>query len=88
MYTEDAQAFVRGLNLELVDGSKLWRMIETLRKKSVASPIHMESRPWSLPPHLSQIAAKMKKRVARLGNGDASISQNVLVLDLWKITRL
>jgi restriction system protein len=67
IYTEDAQAFVRGLNIELVDGHKLRRMIDAARKKPEISAIQMESQQMAIAPTCPKCGAEMKKRIAREG---------------------
>jgi restriction system protein len=67
IYTEDAQTFVRGLNIELVDGQKLRRMIDTARKKPVGSAIQIESQQTVIAPTCPKCGAEMKKRIARQG---------------------
>ncbi len=65
IYTEDAQAFARGLNLELIDGHKLRKMIDEARQQPVASSIKKESH--KILPTCPECGADMKKRVARQG---------------------
>jgi len=67
IYTEDAQTFVRGLNIELVDGQKLRRMIDTARKTPVVSAIQIESQQTLAAPICPKCGAEMKKRIARQG---------------------
>jgi restriction system protein len=67
IYTENAQTFVRGLNIELVDGHKLRRMIDAARKKPEISAIQMESQQMAIAPTCPKCGAEMKKRIARQG---------------------
>lgn len=60
-FTEDAKAFVRGLNLELIDGQKLKSMIGTVANVApVPSPAHVA-------PQCPKCGAAMQIRVARKG---------------------
>ncbi len=68
VYTGEAQEFVQGLNVELIDGSKLRRMIDIARKKPAASANKNESRQATIDPVCPKCGAEMKKRVARQGN--------------------
>ncbi len=55
VYTAEAQEFVRGLNIELIDGSKLKGMINSARKKSARSVINSKKRqPVAIGPALLQ----------------------------------
>jgi restriction system protein len=67
VYTEEAQKFVRGLNLELVDGSKLREMIDSARKKPAVSGIKNESQKAILSTVCPKCGAEMVKRIARQG---------------------
>lgn len=67
IYTDDAQAFVRGLNLELIDGQKLRKMIDAAGKNPVVSATKMESQKMIATPTCPKCGGKMKKRVARKG---------------------
>ncbi len=66
-YTNDALRFVRGLNLELIDGRKLREMIDIARKKP--GPLHSANNVWQMPvaPACPKCGADMKKRVAHKG---------------------
>jgi restriction system protein len=68
VYTEAAQEFAQGLNVDLIDGSKLRNMIDTARKKPSASTIKDESRQATIIPLCPKCGAEMKKRVGRLGS--------------------
>ncbi len=67
IFTEDAQAFVRGLNIELVDGHRLRTMIDAARSKPVVSTIQMRSQHTTIVPVCPKCGKKMKKRIARQG---------------------
>jgi restriction system protein len=67
IYTEDAQAFVQGLNIVLIDGHKLREMIDIARKKPVDSAIPVESQQTLTAPICPKCGAEMKKRIARQG---------------------
>jgi len=68
VYTVEAQTFVQGLNVELIDGSKLRKMIDVARKKPMASTIQNESQQAAVAPVCPKCGSEMKKRVARQGN--------------------
>jgi len=67
IYTEDAQAFVRGLNIELIDGRKLRRMIDTAYKNPVVSAAQTKPQQMAATPPCPKCGEKMTKRVARRG---------------------
>jgi len=67
-YTKEAKAFVRGLNLELVDGEKLKKMIEVARKKPEAPVVVPETGQAAAPPACPKCGIAMTKRIARRGN--------------------
>ncbi len=67
IYTEDAKTFVRGLNIELIDGHKLREMIDIARKKPVDSAIQVESQQTFTALICPKCGAEMKKRIARQG---------------------
>jgi restriction system protein len=67
IYTEDAQTFVRGLNIELVDGHKLRKMVDAARKKPIDSVIQIESQQAFAALICPKCGAEMKKRIARQG---------------------
>jgi|SRR5208283_4188097 len=53
-YTEEAREFVRGLNVELIDGTRLREMIDMARKQSEASITNNESPQAVVDPVLQQ----------------------------------
>ncbi|WP_224983843.1 restriction endonuclease [Geomonas agri] len=64
-FTEDAKAFVRGLNLELIDGQKLKSVIGTVATVApVPSPSNVAP---SVAPQCPKCGAAMQIRVARKG---------------------
>jgi restriction system protein len=71
VYTPDALAFVKGLNLELVDGAKLRRMIDIARKQPVTTKAEPRQTPSPrqepITPACPKCNMKMVKRVARHG---------------------
>lgn len=68
VYTEEAQNFVHGLNVELIDGTKLRKMIDVARKNPLPPTLHTESPQESVAPVCPKCGSEMKKRVARQGN--------------------
>ncbi|CAG0975927.1 DNA topoisomerase 1 [Geobacteraceae bacterium] len=66
-YTEEAKAFVRGLNIELVDGRKLRDMIHVAQEKPTTPGTPADSRPAVSFPSCPKCGAEMKTRVARQG---------------------
>jgi Restriction endonuclease len=64
-FTEDARSFVRGLNLELIDGQKLESMVGEVAKVD-PNPFPAKSEP-SVAPQCPKCGASMKIRVARKG---------------------
>ncbi|WP_026842859.1 restriction endonuclease [Citrifermentans bremense] len=68
VYTDDAKAFVKGLNIELVDGSKLKKMIDIAQKKTTASMNPIEVRQETTAPACPKCGMEMKKRTARQGS--------------------
>jgi restriction system protein len=66
VYTEEAKAFVEGLNLMLIDGRKLREMID-VASKVAASVTTVASRPTSTSPVCPKCGSEMIKRVARQG---------------------
>jgi len=67
-YTAEAKAFVRGLNLELVDGEKLKKMIEVARKKPEAPVVVPETGQAAAPPACPKCGIAMTKRIAQRGH--------------------
>lgn len=65
-YTAEAQAFVRGLNLELLDGRKLKEMIDAARWSPEESVAVSETGKLVVP-YCPKCGKQMKKRVARQG---------------------
>ncbi|TSK07490.1 MAG: restriction endonuclease [Geobacter sp.] len=64
-FTEDAKAFVKGLNLELIDGQKLKSMIGTVR--NVASTPSQANVAPPVSPQCPKCGAAMQVRLARKG---------------------
>jgi restriction system protein len=67
VYTDEALAFARGLNLDLVDGRKLREMIDFARKTPAASAIKNDIREPAITIVCPKCGTEMKKRVARQG---------------------
>ena len=66
VYTEEAQRFAQGLNIELIDGKRLRKMIDPARKEpTVIEPINRQSQ--RTVPVCPKCGAEMKKRIARRG---------------------
>jgi restriction system protein len=68
IYTEEAKAFAHGLNLELIDGAKLRKMIDSARKNPLPQTQHSELPKEDVVPLCPKCGSKMKIRVARQGN--------------------
>lgn len=68
VYTGEAQAFVKGLNLQLVDGVKLKKMIDAARKNPLPPTHQPELQQEAVIPVCPKCGSEMKKRVARQGN--------------------
>jgi restriction system protein len=66
-YTAEAKAFVRGLNLELVDGQKLKQMIAVARRSPEAPVVVPESGQAAVPPACPKCGIEMTKRIAKRG---------------------
>jgi restriction system protein len=66
MFTDEAQAFVKGLNVELIDGRKLRQIIDNVRKP--ASAAVRQTAAVQQDPNCPKCGAEMKKRVARQGS--------------------
>jgi len=67
MFSDEAQAFAKGLNVELIDGRKLRQIIDTARKPAAAAvqqPVAVQA----ATPGCPKCGAEMKKRVARQGS--------------------
>jgi restriction system protein len=67
MFTDDAQDFAKGLNVELIDGRKLRQIIDNVRKPTVTAVQHPKTLQVTLP-NCPKCGAEMKKRVARQGS--------------------
>lgn len=67
-YTKEAKAFVRGLNLELVDGKKLKEIIELARRSPEAAVASPESVHPATAPACPKCGMLMLKRTARKGS--------------------
>ncbi|HAR96894.1 MAG TPA: restriction endonuclease [Deltaproteobacteria bacterium] len=67
VYTKEASAFAKGLNLELVDGHKLRLMINATRKRAVVTDIQLNMELTQIPPTCPVCGGNMKKRIARRG---------------------
>lgn len=66
-YTDEARAFVQGLNIELIDGRKLRKIIDFAHKEPGSPPIYIESLHETITPVCPKCGKEMKKRVARQG---------------------
>jgi len=67
VFTDEAQDFARGLNLELIDGRKLRQIIDNARKPALTAVQYPKALQVTLP-KCPKCGAEMKKRVARQGN--------------------
>lgn len=67
VYTEDAQEFARGLNIELIDGHKLRKIIDAARQQPEILATSMVTQRIITAPACPKCGAEMKKRVARRG---------------------
>jgi restriction system protein len=66
VYTDDAQGFAQGLNIELIDGNRLRKMIDAARKApKTVELVNKESQRTG--PVCPKCGAEMKKRLARQG---------------------
>jgi restriction system protein len=66
MFTDEALEFIKGLNVELIDGCKLRQIIDNARKPADAAfqqPVAVQAATPSCP----KCGAEMKKRMARQG---------------------
>jgi len=71
VFTDEAQEFAKGLNVELIDGRKLRQIIGNTRNPSVATV----QRPVALQvnsPRCPKCSTEMKKRVARHGSNEGN----------------
>jgi len=66
-YTTEAFRFASGLNLELIDGSKLREMIDVAQKKPEQQHVSHEARQLTVTPACPKCGADMKKRIANKG---------------------
>jgi restriction system protein len=66
VYTEDAQEFVRGLNIELIEGNRLRKMIDQARSQPKVAPLIMKESHKSIP-KCPKCGEEMKKRFSRQG---------------------
>jgi restriction system protein len=66
-YTAEAKSFVRGLNLELVDGKKLKKMISVAHRSPEAPAAVPETGQAATPPACPKCAIMMAKRIAQRG---------------------
>jgi restriction system protein len=67
VYTDEALAFAKGLNLDLVDGRKLQLMMSAARKKTVVTDIQLGVELKEIPPTCPVCGGTMRKRTARRG---------------------
>lgn len=67
MFTDEAQAFAKGLNVELIDGRKLRQIIDNARKPALTTTQPPKTLQVTLP-NCPKCGAEMKKRVARQGS--------------------
>lgn len=68
VYTEEAQKFVQGLNIELIDGAKLRKMIDIARKNPLPPTRLPESQQEDVAPVCPKCGCEMKQRVAHKGS--------------------
>lgn len=66
VYTDEAKKFAQGLNLELIDGSKLKSMIDRVLLSPAPSVSQQETK--ALAPACPKCGGQMKKRLARQGS--------------------
>lgn len=67
MFTDEAQDFAKGLNVELIDGRKLRQIIDNARKPAVTAA-QQAAAVQAISPSCPKCGAEMKKRVARQGS--------------------
>jgi hypothetical protein len=84
VYSEDAQEFVRGLNIELIDGNRLRKMIDQARSQPKVAPLIMKESHKSIP-KCPKCGEEMKKRFSRgkesmpvRNFGDVLLSQSAM----------
>lgn len=68
IYTDEAKRFVQGLNLELIDGTRLKGMISTAHTTAVPSVSQQQSANEAIAPACPKCGGQMKKRIARQGS--------------------
>jgi restriction system protein len=66
MFTDEAQAFAKGLNVELIDGRKFRQIIDNVRRPAAA--VQQPAVVQAVTPNCPKCGAEMKKRVARQGS--------------------
>jgi restriction system protein len=66
-YTGGARTFARGLNIELIDGQKLRRMIDAASKKPAILATPIDSQQMVIAPLCPKCGAEMRKRMAGQG---------------------
>jgi restriction system protein len=66
-YTSEALSFARGLNLELVDGRKLKKMIDVARKSQNNTVVGSQVDPANVAPKCPKCGSAMQKKTARKG---------------------
>jgi len=71
MFTDEAQAFARGLNVELIDGRRLRQVIDNARKPAAAA-VQRPAVVQATSPNCPKCGAEMKKRVARQGGNSGN----------------
>jgi restriction system protein len=67
VFTAEAQAFAKGLNVELIDGRRLRQIIDDARKPATAA-VQQPATVQAATPNCPKCGAEMKKRVARQGS--------------------
>ena len=68
VFTDDAKAFVKGLNIELIDGQKLKPMIDAASSKRVEpSEFKPQSQHVEVEPSCPRCGGAMQKRIAKRG---------------------
>lgn len=67
IYTEDAEQFAKGRNLDLIDGRRLRKMIDAARKMPPVWAVQKEPQQTVTAPVCPKCGAEMKKRIARQG---------------------
>lgn len=67
VFTDEAQSFAKGLNVELIDGRKLQKIIDNASKPAFAETLQTQVLQTAIP-NCPKCGAEMKKRVARQGS--------------------